>query len=121
METAAIVSRVTGCEWCGHPHPPSELCSERPLARGVTRRSFLALFGAGIAGLALGPQLPLTATAPIDLKIMQLDRFGQLTERVWIERVWPGEPLGLALRPAGQRVIGVTHWVKVPIVSDVNE
>ena len=38
------------CEWCGHDHDEAALCTERPT---WGRRGFLALFGAGIAGLAL--------------------------------------------------------------------
>lgn len=39
------------CEWCGHTHPREALCERRPK---WSRRGFLALFGAGIAGIAAG-------------------------------------------------------------------
>jgi hypothetical protein len=39
------------CEWCGHEHERAALCASRPK---WSRRGFLALFGAGIAGAALG-------------------------------------------------------------------
>lgn len=38
------------CEWCGHDHDQAALCTERPT---WGRRGFLALFGAGIAGMAV--------------------------------------------------------------------
>ncbi len=38
------------CEWCGHEHDQAALCTDRPT---WGRRGFLALFGAGIAGLAV--------------------------------------------------------------------
>lgn len=44
------------CEWCGHEHARDALCSGRPR---WSRRGFLAMFGAGVAGLALAPSLPL--------------------------------------------------------------
>lgn len=39
------------CDWCGHAHAREALCAARPK---WSRRGFLALFGAGIAGAALG-------------------------------------------------------------------
>ena len=42
---------MTQCEWCGHRHPQERLCSKRPT---WSRRGFLAMFGVGIAGLAVG-------------------------------------------------------------------
>ena len=46
------------CDWCGHDHDVRAICSQRPASRGVSRRSFIALIGAGVAGLALAPSLP---------------------------------------------------------------
>ena len=43
------------CDWCGHDHDVRAICSERPVSRGITRRSFVALFSAGVSGLALAP------------------------------------------------------------------
>ena len=49
------------CDWCGHTHPVTTLCSKRPT---WGRRGFLALLGAGLVGAAL-PQLT-ARTAAID-------------------------------------------------------
>ena len=46
------------CDWCGHDHDVRAICSQRPASRGVSRRSFIALIGTGVAGLALAPSLP---------------------------------------------------------------
>lgn len=43
------------CEWCGHEHAREALCSARPK---WSRRGFLAMFGAGVAGLAFGVPAP---------------------------------------------------------------
>ena len=43
------------CEWCGDTHRSDQLCQRAQ--RGMTRRSFCFLFGAGVAGLALAPQV----------------------------------------------------------------
>lgn len=39
------------CDWCGHRHDMTALCAKRPT---WGRRGFLALFGTGLAGLAIG-------------------------------------------------------------------
>lgn len=38
------------CEWCGHDHPVTALCTKRPT---WSRRGFLQLAGAAIVGAAL--------------------------------------------------------------------
>lgn len=45
------------CEWCGHEHARDALCRSRPK---WSRRGFLSLFGAGIAGLVVAPSLPVS-------------------------------------------------------------
>lgn len=40
------------CEWCGQPHDPAVLCRANTVR--TSRRKFLFLFGAGMAGLAMG-------------------------------------------------------------------
>ena len=45
---------MTTCEWCGHEHSQVAICSSRPK---WSRRGFLALLGAGLAGLAV-PTMP---------------------------------------------------------------
>lgn len=40
------------CRWCGDYHPVDQLCQRAQ--RGLTRRSFCFLFGAGLAATALG-------------------------------------------------------------------
>ncbi len=40
------------CDWCGAAHSRDALCTSRPK---WSRRGFLALFGAGMAGLAIPP------------------------------------------------------------------
>lgn len=44
---------VNTCRWCGGRHALDQLCQRAQ--RGMTRRSFCFLFGAGVAGLALSP------------------------------------------------------------------
>lgn len=54
---------MTTCQWCGDTHRSDQLCR-----RGMTRRSFCFLFGAGVAGLALAKAAPLyqfTAVTPM--------------------------------------------------------
>src|SRR5262245_25319546 len=92
------------CDWCGHPHPLAALCTKRPLSRGVTRRSFIALFSAGIVGALAAPSLPdvkeylylhegALHRAPLDL-----DAFARLVNGVWVSKVWPGVPVrGIAI------------------------
>ena len=46
------------CDWCGHSHDVRAICSQRPASRGVSRRSFIALIGAGVAGVVLAPSSP---------------------------------------------------------------
>ena len=62
------------CNWCGDTHRSDQLCQRAQ--RGMTRRSFCFLFGAGIAGAALAPSLD----APLwyrdfngDLHVFQAD------------------------------------------------
>lgn len=43
------------CEWCGHDHAKDALCASRPK---WSRRGFLALFGAGIAGAVVAAKIP---------------------------------------------------------------
>lgn len=40
------------CRWCGEPHDTKRLCQQTQ--RGLTRRSFCFLFGAGVASVATG-------------------------------------------------------------------
>lgn len=47
------------CDWCGHDHSRAALCAKRPT---WGRRGFLALMGAGLAGMAL-PNLGLMDAA----------------------------------------------------------
>jgi hypothetical protein len=54
------IQRVT-CEWCGHEHAREALCTSRPK---WSRRGFLSLFGAGIAGLAVAPSLGVRSVGP---------------------------------------------------------
>jgi hypothetical protein len=51
---------IDRCEWCGHEHARDALCTSRPK---WSRRGFLSLFGAGIAGLAVAPSLSSQAKA----------------------------------------------------------
>ena len=45
------------CEWCGHTHEQTALCTKRPK---WSRRGFLALFGAGLVGMAVTGLQPLS-------------------------------------------------------------
>lgn len=52
------------CRWCGEPHDTTRLCQKAQ--RGLTRRSFCFLFGAGVASVATGGLGSITpATNPI--------------------------------------------------------
>ena len=51
------------CEWCGQEHPISAICQ----VRTWTRRSFLSMFGVGVAGLVLGPMAMATPAGQISL------------------------------------------------------
>lgn len=42
---------MTICEWCGHEHDVTALCTKRPR---WSRRGFLSLVGLGAVGLAVG-------------------------------------------------------------------
>lgn len=53
---------MNACEWCGEEHEQTALCAGRPK---WSRRGFLALFGAGIAGAALAHVLPALPAPPI--------------------------------------------------------
>jgi len=44
------------CKWCGDDHGVEQLCGRGQ--RAMSRRSFLFLTGAGVAGLVLAPSLP---------------------------------------------------------------
>lgn len=46
------------CHWCGDQHGLTALCQRAQ--RGLTRRSFCFLFGAGVAGAMLAPELAQT-------------------------------------------------------------
>lgn len=47
---------MTLCPWCGDQHPADKLCSRAQ--RGMTRRAFCFLFGAGTAAALALPKLP---------------------------------------------------------------
>lgn len=49
---------MPACSWCGDRHTNDRLCQRAQ--RGLTRRSFCFLFGAGVTGLALSPSLSFT-------------------------------------------------------------
>jgi hypothetical protein len=51
------------CQWCGETHGPDRLCARAQ--RGMTRRSFCFLFGAGIAAAVLAPASLSLSEGPI--------------------------------------------------------
>jgi hypothetical protein len=55
------------CEWCGDEHPVTALCTKRPK---WGRRGFLALFGAGVAGLLVAPAVPVTEPEWISVRFV---------------------------------------------------
>jgi hypothetical protein len=77
---------MSACEWCGHQHRITALCSQRPKARGMGRRSFLFLAGIGAAATVLNP-LALIETPP-----QQLGAFGSVFKRVLVGVMAAEEP-----------------------------
>lgn len=65
------------CHWCGDEHGVDQLCQRAQ--RGMTRRSFCFLFGAGIVGYALPPQEDsfeiIAEIQPFDFNRILLDEF----------------------------------------------
>jgi hypothetical protein len=49
------------CDWCGHAHPRTALCTKRPT---WGRRGFLALMGAALVGAVVPPPVWDTADLP---------------------------------------------------------
>jgi hypothetical protein len=48
---------MTTCRWCGGAHTVDQLCARAQ--RGMTRRSFCFLFGAGVTALTIPSLVPL--------------------------------------------------------------
>lgn len=95
------------CEWCGHDHPVTVLCSKRPK---LTRRNFICLFGAGVAGMVLAPPLEIGLVEPP--VVLDLEAFGRMTSGIWMQRLWPGYPTGAMLSgPIPSR------FIQVPILG----
>lgn len=55
---------VPMCEWCGQTHAKDQLCASRPK---WSRRGFLALFGAGIAGAVVAAKIPSVGLEQLDI------------------------------------------------------
>lgn len=58
------------CQWCGESHDVNRLCERAQ--RGMTRRSFCFLFGAGVGAMALGvvPSMAEASMKPMKLVVM---------------------------------------------------
>lgn len=95
------------CDWCGHVHTQGALCSKRP---GLTRRNFIALFGAGVAGMVIAPLPPLEIGLIEPPVALDLEAFGKLTNSIWMTRYWPGNP-------APAKMIEPAKWIEVPIIG----
>lgn len=76
------------CEWCGHDHDQAALCTQRPT---WGRRGFLALFGAGIAGLAV------TGLSTSDQTQLQFDRRLTNISIAYMQRLQSSSQLWLAI------------------------
>jgi hypothetical protein len=76
LASAATVptSSTSECEWCGHAHDRTALCTKRPT---FGRRGFLALLGAGLTGMALPGDLALAG------KHNWVFKLGQPTAQLW--------------------------------------
>lgn len=77
------------CEYCGVVHPVTALCTSAPRGRGMSRRSFLFLAGAGTAGLLLAPSI----AAPQEVTAWQMSvnrcNVGQLVAEAWNNLIQP--------------------------------
>ena len=84
-----MVFAESTCRWCGEPHAVEKLCARAQ--RGMTRRSFLFLTGAGVAGMALAPSLPpLFEHKAFVGQFSVHPNIGQIVALVWNEVI--GEP-----------------------------
>lgn len=70
------------CHWCGEKHDTDQLCQRAQ--RGMTRRSFCFLFGAGIAGAML-PSAPDNTVWILDAPA----ELGVTTRLGWAEPLLP--------------------------------
>ena len=71
------------CEWCGYAHAQTALCTKRPTCG---RRGFLAMFGAGVIGLAV-ERLNLV-TAGNEQDYYSLLHECSITLEQWINEKW---------------------------------
>lgn len=55
------------CHWCGDHHGADQLCQRAQ--RGMTRRSFFHLFGAGVAGAMIAAKLPMPSPALMEVPV----------------------------------------------------
>jgi hypothetical protein len=62
------------CHWCGDDHRSDQLCQRAQ--RGLTRRSFFGLFGAGVAGVVVASALP-WPIAPPPIAVMSVPVYNE--------------------------------------------
>jgi hypothetical protein len=64
------------CQWCGDRHGADQLCQRAQ--RGMTRRSFFGLFGAGVAGAVVASALPWPMATSGPLTVPVCNQAGEL-------------------------------------------
>jgi hypothetical protein len=112
------------CEWCGGEHDQAALCRSRPK---FSRRGFLALFGAGIAGVAAAQILPTglcvtDVVGPLPVVIRQRKLMGRirLTPEALIDSVYNGQgAFSIAVREEWRsRIEAITQALDADLIRD---
>ena len=70
---------MTLCQWCGDDHPIDKLCGRAQ--KGMTRRAFCFLFGAGAAAALALPKIPFVDELPVYGKPMLADVYEAVGRR----------------------------------------
>jgi hypothetical protein len=83
-----MITTATTCPWCHDRHDATALCARAQ--RGLTRRSFLFLTGAGVVGALLAPAADGVAMAFEPGRFYKAPRVGQLVAEAWNAAIGPG-------------------------------
>lgn len=95
---------MTTCQWCGDRHGVDQLCQRAQ--RGMTRRSFCFMFGAGVAGAMVAAAAPVEGwyvDAAGRLHVEQANQWTVITDSLGSPSVATFKSSNPILR-AGQRV-----------------